>query len=182
MRHDEHFRGRTPPSPLMQIRGDDGEPPLLGCLRLFARRMWAPRQFQLAKLVPAPHLLPVEEKEGKFMRSAIAAAFAAAVLFVPVGAAPTSIAVEGVAPLASGGYQMYSAAVEYGDLDISTSAGAASMLDRIDNAAAYVCGIRPDRIVPVSLKPKMEACRTKTVRQTVQAVNVPMLTTAAASK
>jgi UrcA family protein len=68
-----------------------------------------------------------------------------------------------------------SVSVKYGDLNVSSPAGAQMLLKRIEAAANTACGGAPD-IRQLNQLPSVEACRTSAVAKAVVAVGSPMLT------
>lgn len=103
-----------------------------------------------------------------------------AVLSVPA-LAGTTVTVSGFSPMANGGYQIKSAAVAYGDLDLSTAQGTAMLLDRIQTASRAVCGERAIRPISGERKREFAACQSRSIAAAVEAVNAPALTQMAAT-
>lgn len=71
--------------------------------------------------------------------------------------------------------------VTYGDLNISTEAGAHALLARIDSAAASACGSSPTFYSVYSTAPSLAMkvfaqCHNDAMARAVQSVNSPMLT------
>ncbi len=64
--------------------------------------------------------------------------------------------------------------VSYADLNISTKAGAATLLHRIHNAADSICGV--ENIGPLDLQQAKAACAKSITDQTVARFNAPMVT------
>lgn len=106
--------------------------------------------------------------------SIIAAVFTAA-LFVPALAADTSVIVSAMAPTSSGGYQPKSVQITFGDLDISTGQGAATLLDRIRVAARAVCGERNGQLMNSERAKDLAACQAGATRAAVKTVGAPAL-------
>jgi len=65
--------------------------------------------------------------------------------------------------------------VSYADLDINTTAGARTLMTRIDQAADRACGERPD-IRQLKQRSDFERCRKAAVTGAVAAVDSPRLT------
>jgi len=65
--------------------------------------------------------------------------------------------------------------VKYGDLNVSSPAGAQVLLKRIEAAANTACGGAPD-IRQLNQRASFEACRRSAVARAVVAVDSPMLT------
>lgn len=95
-------------------------------------------------------------------------------------AEPAQIQVEGLAPTSSGSYQLIAAVVSFADLDVTTRDGAATLLDRIDNAAQRVCG--GGRIMPANMAAKVATCRKAAVAEAVASTRVPMVVQVAAAR
>ena len=68
--------------------------------------------------------------------------------------------------------------VRYGDLDLNAPAGARAMLQRIDVAAADVCGGMPDIRDPGRLA-AFDRCRTAAAHRAVSEVDAPLVSAAA---
>lgn len=67
--------------------------------------------------------------------------------------------------------------VSYADLDLSSRAGAQTLLRRIDRATSKVCGKRPG-VVPLKMMTRWTACRDAAVSNAIANVNSPTLTLA----
>jgi UrcA family protein len=103
------------------------------------------------------------------MKFSAVALVALCALAVPAVAAPVTVAVRGVPP---GSYQVRQTTVTFGDLDLTTGAGAAALLGRLQSAAGSVCGNSVDS--------KVVRCRKWAVYDAVRTVDEPLLTEAAA--
>ena len=68
--------------------------------------------------------------------------------------------------------------VRYRDLDISKSAGAETLLRRIDKAAVQICGGKPDQRL-LGERLAFKKCRASTIDRSVAALNAPMVTAGA---
>jgi UrcA family protein len=112
--------------------------------------------------------------------AAAAAVTITALMFVPAMAQSVTVAASAAAP--SGNYQARAATVSLAGVDLGSSQGAATALDRIDAAARVVCGERVG--VPMSLARArvFAACRTRTTTNAVQTIDAPQLTMLAAAR
>lgn len=63
--------------------------------------------------------------------------------------------------------------VHYGDLDISTSAGATALLDRVSVSAMQACTKRQDREFPRPPAQRYEQCRRDAVADAVKRLDAP---------
>lgn len=107
-------------------------------------------------------------------RFVFAALTSAAIFAASASAAPASVRVEGAPP---GGYVVNVVTLQYDDQDVSSSPGAAALLNRIDSAAQAVCGsARP------GMASQYAACRKTAVKKAVASVNAPALVQLAATK
>jgi UrcA family protein len=114
-------------------------------------------------------------------RSSIAVvALIAALSSVPAAAETASVRVIGNAPNAHGVNQLLATTVQYGDLDISTSGGVATLLGRIETASLSVCGV--NSTVAAQFADKIATCRKRAVAAAVQLVDAPLVTQAAATR
>lgn len=66
-----------------------------------------------------------------------------------------------------------SVTVRYGDLDITTSAGAAALYHRIEGAARVTCGYEEHRLASLSY---VNRCNSSAISAAVASVNSPLLT------
>ena len=90
-----------------------------------------------------------------------------------------AVTLSGAAPVAAQSLDdTVSVSVRYGDLDISKSAGAETLLRRIDKAAVQICGGKPDQRL-LDQRTAFEKCRASTIDRSVAALNAPMVTAAA---
>jgi UrcA family protein len=97
-----------------------------------------------------------------------------AMLSVAASAAPATVRVQAAPP---GGVGVRAVTLQYDDQDVSSSAGAATMLERINNAAEAVCGrVRPGNGEQIAV------CRKSAVREAVATIGVPALSQVAAAK
>jgi UrcA family protein len=113
-------------------------------------------------------------------RSSIAiVALIAALSSIPAVAESASVRVVGNAPNAHGVNQLLATTVQYGDLDISTSSGAAALLDRIEAASVSACG---GPAVPERFANKVATCRKRAVAAAVYVVDAPLVAQAAATR
>jgi UrcA family protein len=71
--------------------------------------------------------------------------------------------------------EQISVAVPYGDLDLTTRAGARTAMKRIEGASAQICGTRPEPKLLV-LNRAYSACHADVMSRGVVAFNAPMLT------
>ena len=108
------------------------------------------------------------------MRSFAVMAVTAVALAVSAGAAVTSVAVQGMAPMSEGGFEMKQTTVDYGDLNISNQQGATKLLARIDKAAAASCAT--DAMPSFKVKTEVKQCRTQAVSQAIAKVHSSELT------
>jgi UrcA family protein len=83
------------------------------------------------------------------------------------------------APVAAGhaGTEVKHEAVKYGDLDLSSSEGAKSLLTRLRGASRHVCQPAPDR-KDVKGMTDYRTCRRAAITTAVQDINNPHLTEA----
>jgi len=101
-------------------------------------------------------------------------AAAAVSLAMTAGAAVTTVAVRGDAPMDEGGFQLRQTTVHYGDLNIANKAGATQLLTRIRDAAADSCN---SAAMPTQrIKDEVRQCRDKAVKQAVARVHSSELT------
>jgi UrcA family protein len=96
--------------------------------------------------------------------------------FVPAFAEGKFVTVSGYAPLGMGGYQAQAVKVAYGDLDTTSAAGAAALLDRINQAARLACGERMYRPANLEHNTAYAKCRSQAVAHAVESVGAPTLT------
>jgi UrcA family protein len=68
-----------------------------------------------------------------------------------------------------------SRAVSYGDLNLQSEAGAATLLSRISKAARIVCDIPPPGASNIHPKTQRYACRREAMQNAVDSVNHPMV-------
>lgn len=106
-----------------------------------------------------------------------AIAFTAA-LFVPAFAGEPAVTVSGLAPMNAGGYQVKAVNIAYGDLDITTSQGAAKLLDRIAMAARAVCGEHSGMLRNAERVKEFAACQARATATAVNAIGAPALVAA----
>ncbi|MBS0578399.1 MAG: UrcA family protein [Proteobacteria bacterium] len=66
-----------------------------------------------------------------------------------------------------------SVTVKYGDLDLTSRAGASTLYHRIQGAARYVCGVEGQSLVEVI---RWRACVSDATGEAVERVNSPLLT------
>jgi UrcA family protein len=102
---------------------------------------------------------------SRTIKTALIAAFALASL-APSALAGTPSRIRG---------EQVSIAIPYGDLDLSTRAGAHAALKRIQAAALEICGGRPDP-KQLALNVAYSACQSDVVSRGVEAFNAPMVT------
>jgi UrcA family protein len=112
--------------------------------------------------------------------SIAAVTLAAALSVVPAEADSASVVVSAPAPIGSGNYQVKATTVAFGDLDIASSQGAATLLARIDHASRFICGEREGRKLTLFQERQLQTCRNNAVADAVASVNAPELTKAAA--
>jgi UrcA family protein len=68
--------------------------------------------------------------------------------------------------------------VSYGDLNLRSEAGAQVMLERIDAAAATVCGQAPDSRL-LDRRAYFDRCKADAVARAIQQLNAPMVSASA---
>jgi UrcA family protein len=97
-----------------------------------------------------------------------------------VGLAASLACLVGSAPvLAAAPWEAHSVTVRYGDLDITTSAGAAALYQRIQAAARVTCGGYQDHALV--RPPYAEHCSSAAISAAVASVNSPLLSAVHAS-
>ena len=104
----------------------------------------------------------------------------AALSAIPAAADTASVQVTGDAPNAHGVNQLLAATVQYGDLDLTTSSGAATLLGRIETASQSVCNANSEAAARYA--EKIATCRKRAVTNAVQQVDAPLLTQAATAQ
>ena len=114
------------------------------------------------------------------IRSFAVMAVAAVFLATAADAAVASVAVQGLAPLEEGGFQLQQTTVRYGDLNIASKQGASTLLARIRKAAAASCTV--DSALSDMMAGRIKQCRDQAVSQAVATVDSPELTTMASAQ
>jgi UrcA family protein len=103
-----------------------------------------------------------------------------ALMFVPAMA--QSLTVTGSAPAQGGGVdQVWAKKVSYADLDLGTTQGATTLLNRIDVAARAVCGEREGYTMNAARAKAFAKCYARTMHYAVKEVDAPQLTQLAAA-
>lgn len=69
--------------------------------------------------------------------------------------------------------EIHSVTVRYGDLDLTSSAGAAALYQRIQGAARLACGYEDHRLARL---PYVNHCNNSAISDAVATVNSPLLT------
>ena len=69
--------------------------------------------------------------------------------------------------------EIHSVTVRYGDLDLTSSAGAAALYGRIETAARMTCGHADHRLATL---PYVNRCNSSAISTAVASVNSPLLT------
>ncbi|HKS54371.1 MAG TPA: UrcA family protein [Steroidobacteraceae bacterium] len=66
--------------------------------------------------------------------------------------------------------------VSFGDLNLDTESGAATLLGRIESAARKVCGLDRVTVLPLALQYELQVCANQATARAVNDVNAPLLT------
>jgi UrcA family protein len=66
--------------------------------------------------------------------------------------------------------------VSYGDLNLESDTGAATLLSRIESAARKVCGLDRISVLPLALQYELQVCANEATARAVNDVNAPLLT------
>jgi hypothetical protein len=93
-----------------------------------------------------------------------------------------TVVMEGAAPFSSGAYRVLATNVSFGDLDVSTPAGAAALYGRLEAASHAVCAEKFAVHVSGDLAKQYAICRSQAVREAVAKINIPRLTDVASSR
>jgi UrcA family protein len=119
---------------------------------------------------------------SRLISVAAGAAIAAALSFGSAYAASASVVVSASAPASSGLYQTRAATVAYGDVDLATAEGTATLLSRIDAAARVLCGEQAGKTMNFARARIFETCRAQATAAAVKTADIPQLTKLATSR
>jgi UrcA family protein len=112
--------------------------------------------------------MPNEISNHRTARRRIAIAAVAVTALIPVTTALADVPAGSAAP---------QAVVKYADLDLTSDAGAAALLRRIEAAARQVCG-NPIEVQPLDRSMRVQQCNKQAIEHAVTALGAPKVTLA----
>lgn len=84
-----------------------------------------------------------------------------------------SFTLQAMVPIGRDGAVLKQATIHVKDIDPSTPDGAKLLHARFEKAAKRLCGIHPDRAVPLYMADRVEACRQQALAEAVRMAGLP---------